>query len=101
MAGEMPGLDGIGSGKHVSDASALSDSDICVVPYERLETVSQAAQAMQRYLYRVLSQEIVRKQSMMVLLGSMRRPAARRISVESVATLYCAGFLGIRFPPSH
>jgi len=72
MAGEMLGLDGIASGEHASDARALTDSDICVVPYKRLQTVSHEAQAMQRYLCRVLSQEIVRKQNMMVMLGSMR-----------------------------
>src|SRR5690349_18537739 len=67
MAGEMLGLDGIASGEHASDARALTDSDICVVPYKRLQTVSHEAQAMQRYLCRVLSQEIVRKQNMMVM----------------------------------
>jgi CRP/FNR family transcriptional regulator len=72
MAGEMLGLDGIASGKHASDASALTDSEVCVVPYERLETVSHEAASVQRYLYRMLSQEVVRKQSMMLLLGSMR-----------------------------
>ena len=59
------------SGKHASNASALTDSDICVVPYERLETVCHEAKTLQQYLYRALSQEIVRKQSMMFLLGSM------------------------------
>src|SRR3954454_1463881 len=64
MAGEMLGLDGIASRKHASDATALIDSDVCVVPYERLEAVSQEAYAVQRHLYRMLSQEVVRKQSM-------------------------------------
>jgi CRP/FNR family transcriptional regulator len=72
MAGDMLGLDGIATGKHASDATALTDSDICVVPYERLETLSHEAQTVQRHLYRMLSQEVVRKQSMMLLLGSMR-----------------------------
>ena len=72
MAGEMLGLDGIASGKHASDAMALTDSDVCVVPYERLATISQEVQSVQRQLYRMLSQEVVRKQSMMLLLGSMR-----------------------------
>jgi CRP/FNR family transcriptional regulator len=72
MAGEMLGLDGIASGKHASDATALTDIDVCVVPYERLATMSQDARSVQRQLYRMLSQEVVRKQSMMLLLGSMR-----------------------------
>jgi len=72
MAGEMLGLDGIASGKHASDATALTDSDVCVLPYERLATFGHEAHTAQRHLYRMLSQEVVRKQSMMLLLGSMR-----------------------------
>lgn len=72
MAGEMLGLDGIASGKHASDATALTDTDVCVVPYDRFETLSHEAETVQRHLYRMLSQEVVRKQSMMLLLGSMR-----------------------------
>jgi CRP/FNR family transcriptional regulator, anaerobic regulatory protein len=72
MAGEMLGLDGIASGKHASDATALTDSDVCVLPYERLATMGHQAYTVQRHLYRMLSQEVVRKQSMMLLLGSMR-----------------------------
>jgi CRP/FNR family transcriptional regulator, anaerobic regulatory protein len=72
MAGEMLGLDGIASGKHASDATALTDSDVCVLPYERLATVGHEAHTVQRHLYRMLSQEVVLKQSMMLLLGSMR-----------------------------
>jgi len=36
MPGEMLGMSGLASGKHVSDAIALDDTEICVVPYERL-----------------------------------------------------------------
>lgn len=72
MSGEMLGLDGIATGKHASDAVALTDADVCVVPFDRLERLSQQAHTVQRYLYRLLSQEVVRKQSMMLLLGSMR-----------------------------
>src|SRR3954452_11182172 len=72
MAGEMLGLDGIASGKHASDATALTDSDVCLLPYERLATVGHEAHTVHRHLYRMLSQEVVLKQSMMLLLGSMR-----------------------------
>jgi CRP/FNR family transcriptional regulator, anaerobic regulatory protein len=72
MAGEMPGLDGIAAGTYASDATALTDTDICVLPYERLDRLSRQAHTVHRHLYRMLSQEVVRKQSMMLLLGSMR-----------------------------
>ena len=72
MPGETLGMDGIASGSHASDAIALEDSDICVVPYDRLETLSREASAVQRQLHRLFSHEIVREQRMMLLLGSMR-----------------------------
>jgi CRP/FNR family transcriptional regulator len=72
MPGEMLGMDGLASGRHASDAIALGDTDICVVPYDRLETLSHEAREVQRHLHRMFSHEIVREQRMMLLLGSMR-----------------------------
>jgi len=72
MPGEMVGVDGIAAGKHASDAVALGDTDVCVLPYERLEKLSHRAPAIDRHLHRILSKEVVRKQSMMLLLGSLR-----------------------------
>jgi CRP/FNR family transcriptional regulator, anaerobic regulatory protein len=72
MPGEMLGMDGLASGRYASDAIALGDSDICVIPYDRLEKLEHAAQAVQRLLHRMFSREIVREQQMMLLLGSMR-----------------------------
>jgi CRP/FNR family transcriptional regulator len=78
MPGEMLGMDGLASGRHASDAIALDDSEVCVVPYDRLETLSCAAREVQRHLHRMFSHEIVREQRMMLLLGSMR--AEERVS---------------------
>ena len=78
MPGEMLGMDGLASGRHASDAIALDDSDVCVVPYDRLETLSYEARDVQRHLHRMFSHEIVREQRMMLLLGSMR--AEERVS---------------------
>jgi CRP/FNR family transcriptional regulator len=71
MPGETLGMDGLASGCRASDAVALEDSDVCVVPYERLETLSRETRAVQRHLHRLFSYEIVREQRMMLLLGSM------------------------------
>ena len=78
MPGEMLGMDGLASGRHASDAIALDDSEVCVVPYDRLETLSYEARGVQRQLHRMFSHEIVREQRMMLLLGSMR--AEERVS---------------------
>lgn len=72
MAGELLGLDGIGTGLHQVDAIALEDSELCVIPFEQLETLSRDFASLQRQIHKVMSREIVREQGVMMLLGSMR-----------------------------
>lgn len=71
MPGEMLGMDGIASGRHSIEAVALMDSAICVIPYYRLAKLESEARPVQQLLNRMFSCEIVRKQQMMLLLGSM------------------------------
>jgi CRP/FNR family transcriptional regulator len=72
MAGELLGLDGIGTGQHACDAVALEDSNVCVIPYERLEELSREFPVLAQHFHRIMSREIVRDQGVMLLLGSMR-----------------------------
>jgi CRP/FNR family transcriptional regulator len=72
MAGEVIGLDGIGSEQHQCDAVALEDSQVCVIPYGRLEELSREFTDLQRQFHKIMSREIVRDHSVMLLLGSMR-----------------------------
>jgi len=67
MAGEIVGMDGIGTDRHAADVSALEDTEVCVIPYARLEEAG-----LQRQLHRVMSRELVRDQGVMMLLGTMR-----------------------------
>jgi CRP/FNR family transcriptional regulator len=72
MAGELLGLDGIGTERHTCDAIALEDSQVCVIPYHQLEDLSRELSDLQRQLHRIMSREIVRDHGVMLLLGSMR-----------------------------
>lgn len=72
MAGELLGLDGIGSGAHQVTAVALENSELCVIPFDQLETLSRDFASLQRQIHKVMSREIVREQGVMMLLGSMR-----------------------------
>ena len=72
MAGELLGLDGIGGGQHTCDAVALEDSQVCVIAYEQLESLSHEFPDLQRQFHRIMSREIVRDHGVMLLLGSMR-----------------------------
>jgi CRP/FNR family transcriptional regulator len=71
MGGELLGLDGIG-GAHHGTASALEDSEVCVLPYALIEDLSREIPALQRQLHAVLAREIARDHGVMMLLGSMR-----------------------------
>jgi len=67
MAGEIVGLDGIGGGSHTADVTALEESEVCIIPYARLDEPR-----MQHQLHKVMSRELVRDQGVMLLLGTMR-----------------------------
>jgi len=75
MAGELLGLDGISTDRHSCDAVALEDSQVCQIPYGRLEEVSHEVPELQRQFHKVMSREIVRDHGVMLLLGSMRAEA--------------------------
>jgi len=72
MAGELLGLDGIGTETHSCNATALEDSEVCVIPFSRLEGLSREIQTLQSHFHRVMSREIVRDHQVMMLLGTMR-----------------------------
>jgi CRP/FNR family transcriptional regulator len=75
MAGELLGLDGISTERHSCDAVALEDSQVCQIPYSRLEDLSREVSELQHQFHRVMSREIVRDHGVMLLLGSMRAEA--------------------------
>ena len=72
MAGELLGLDGISHDRHSCDAVALEDSQVCVIPFSRLEELSRDVVELQRQFHKIMSREIVRDHGVMLLLGSMR-----------------------------
>jgi len=72
MAGEIIGMDGISSDHHVCNATALEDSEVCIMPYDQLEDLSRSIKTLQQQFHKFLSRDIVSDQSLMILLGSMR-----------------------------
>ena len=71
MAGELMGLDGVANGHHASAATALEDAEVCAIPYAHLSELSSGSAEMQLVMARLMSREIVREHSLMMLLGSM------------------------------
>ena len=71
MSGELIGLDGIANEVHSCDVIALEDTEVCVIPYERLLAVSAEIDEYNIHFQKILSREIVRQHGLMLLLGSM------------------------------
>jgi len=72
MAGEIIGMDGIVSDRHNCNAVALEDAEVCVMPFATVEDLSRELPALQRHVHKIMSREIVRENSVMMLLGNMR-----------------------------
>lgn len=72
MSGELVGTDGISLNKYACDAVALEDSEVCELPFERMDELSQKLPMLNMHFLRLMSREIVRDQSVMLLLGNMR-----------------------------
>lgn len=71
MAGELLGFDAITADRHPCNAEALETSDVCEIPYDKLETLAQDVPGLQHQLFKVMSREIVRDEQLLVLLGRM------------------------------
>lgn len=93
MSGEMMGMDGIGMNRYSCDAIALEDSEVCEVRLESLEEAGRRAPKINTHFFRLFSNEIVRDQGVMLLLGNMRaeeRLAAFLLNLSQ--RLYSRGF---------
>jgi CRP/FNR family transcriptional regulator len=93
MAGEIMGLDGIVNDRYTCNAFAIEDSEVCLMPYDRIESLAVEVPSLQRHVHKVMSREIVREHGVMLLLGSMR--ANERLAaflLNLVQRLYARGY---------
>ena len=71
MSGEIIGTDGIGTDRHGCEAIALEDTEVCGLPFDRIETLSRKNTGFQHNFHRLLSREISRERTVMMMLGTM------------------------------
>lgn len=71
MGGEFMGLDGLARGVHDNTAIALEDGEVCSIPFAHLAELAPFSRALQMLVGRLMSREIVRDQTLLVLLASM------------------------------
>ena len=75
MKGDMLGVDGINTRCYASEAVALSDCDIILVPFRKLIALSRVHPELENLIYGVLSRELVREQVMIGILGGLSAEA--------------------------
>jgi CRP/FNR family transcriptional regulator len=72
MPGDILGIDGIGGDRYTCNAVALEDSDVCVIPFSRVEEISHEVRGLQHKFHQLMGREMAREQGVMFLLGSAR-----------------------------
>ena len=88
MSGEIVGFDAIATGRHNSTVVALEDTEVCALPFAELERLIDRVPTLQRRLLRIMSQEIVREQENMALLGTMRAEQRLASFLLRLSSLY-------------
>ena len=90
MAGELLGMDAIGSERHPCDAVALEDSEVCEIPFDALQDLFAQVPNLLRHFHRIMSGEITREQNVMLLLGNMRAEQRFAVFLTNLASRYAA-----------
>lgn len=90
MAGELMGMDAISTEKHHCHVAALEDSEVCEIPFHRLEELFGAIPTLLRHFHRMMSQEITREQNVMLLLGNMRAEQRFAAFLVNMSARYAA-----------
>jgi len=90
MAGEPLGMDAISGERHHCDAVALEDSEVCEIPFSRLEDLFGQVPTLLRHFHRIMSQEITREQNVMLLLGNMRAEQRFAVFLTNLSSRYAA-----------
>lgn len=98
MSGEQLGLDGVAMGRHGTTVTALEDTEVCAIPYVNLARMTTSAQSTEPLVSRLMSQEIIREHSLVLLLGSMN--AEERLAtflLNLAGRLKARGYSGSNF----
>jgi CRP/FNR family transcriptional regulator, anaerobic regulatory protein len=70
MKSDLLCMDGIYSNRLTSEAIALTDCDLIILPFEQLALLGRSHVEMEGAIYRIMGRELIREQTMRVILGS-------------------------------
>lgn len=72
LPGELLGIDAISSEQHPCDVMALETTEICELPFARLEALARELPGLQHQLFRIMSREIMDEEMQLLMLGRMK-----------------------------
>jgi CRP/FNR family transcriptional regulator len=75
MKGDLFGVDGIHTRRYASEAVALSNCDLILLPFKKFTALGRAHVELEHAMYSVMSRELVREQSMVSMLGALSAEA--------------------------
>jgi CRP/FNR family transcriptional regulator len=75
MKGDILGIDGIHKQHHASEAIALTDCDMILVPYKTFAALGRIHVELEQAMFSVMSREIVREQMMISMLSALSAEA--------------------------
>jgi CRP/FNR family transcriptional regulator len=75
MRGDLLGIDGIHKNHHASEAVALSECDVILIPYKIFAALGRHHAELELALFSVMSRELVREQSMISMLSALSAEA--------------------------
>ncbi|HEX2530259.1 MAG TPA: helix-turn-helix domain-containing protein [Burkholderiaceae bacterium] len=75
MKGDLFGVDGIHTRRYASEAVALSNCDLILLPFKKFTALGRSHAELEHAMYSVMSRELVREQAMVSMLGALSAEA--------------------------
>jgi CRP/FNR family transcriptional regulator len=72
LPGELLGIDAINSEKHPCDVVALETTEVCELPFGKLEALAREVPGLQHQLFRLMSRELADEEAQLLMLGRMK-----------------------------
>lgn len=98
IGGDLIGAEAIFAGVHGCEVVALEDSEVCVLPFDRVEALARDNGQFQHNLHGLLSREIARERRVLLMLGTMR--AEQRLAsflLDLAERYYARGYSSSEF----
>lgn len=88
MKGDVIGVEGIAAKKYTSEAVALSDCSLILLPFQNLVELGRTHMEFEHAIYSVISRELVRNQAMVSMLGVLGAEARVARFLVSLSNRY-------------